>query len=185
MGSNAQGHLNRCAGASAPRASRPIDPHCREACAGVNAAFCEGHIARQNACRFAASNAASDRVQNGVHDLRMIGHSDMAEARRQIAGSQEHAIDTVDAGDCFQGIQTSLRFDLDEQTDFLIRLGCVVTHASKLRGPSQSGDSADRSGRITNGGNRSSGFSGRLDIRNHQRLHPDVEKSLDQDRIVA
>ena len=75
---------------------------------------------RQEAGGLAGGADAGDRVLDGGDDLGVAGLAEVAEARREVGGADEEAVDAVDGGDRLERIEAGAGLDLDEQAELLL-----------------------------------------------------------------
>src|SRR5437870_6780030 len=118
----------------------------------------------------AANSFIDNRFYFGIRRLTRI-----AKRGVQVGRANEHAVDSLDAGDLLDIVDGALRLDLDEHAKFFVcplRIILDAAEARRARGAAHTAQSVDR---VAGVGNSVFRFLFVLDVGNEQGLCADVE----------
>src|SRR5262249_1382036 len=141
-------------------------------------------VAGQDAGRFVEHFEPLHRIFHRLLHVSMLRIAKVSQRCRQIRRTDKHAIDTFYFCDRFELVESAVRFDLNQNANFSVRLGQIPRDAAVTAGPRRNRDSANPMWWITRRGDRAFGLFHILHIGEQQRLSADVERALCQYRIV-
>src|SRR5713101_2573345 len=105
----------------------------------------------------------------------MMPIGEVAQIGRQVAGTDEHPVDAVDAGNGFNVVERRARLYLDEDTDLFVSSAMIVGHSAKSVGAVCDRDATNTERWISRRCDRPPGFVSRLNERHENRTRTDVE----------
>ena len=161
-----------------------IDTHRRERRAELDAARREGVVRREYPGGLAARANAPDGILDDRRHLRMARLADVAETRRQIGRPDEDAVDALDRRDLLEPVQRLLGLDLHHQAQLLVRALGIARDPAEPCCARNPGHTADALGRIAHRRDGALRFLGALHVGDQQRLRAEIEKALDQHRVI-
>src|SRR5687768_1084484 len=141
-------------------------------------------VRREYSGRLAASADAPDglvdeRLHPGICNL-----AGVAERGVQVRRPDEHSVDALYLTYRLQVVERSLRFDLYQDAQLLLRALGVVLDAAEARGARGARHAARPAGGITGVGDGAFGFGPGGDVRYQDGLCTDVEHPLDGHHVV-
>ncbi len=108
----------------------------------------------------------------------------MAEVGSEVLRSDEKAVDAVDCRGLLDLRQCRPRLHLHDQADLAVGVGKVIFYPSEAVGAGIGRNAAHAPRRVTHRRHRALCLFGALYVGNYERLHADVEQTLEHDRIV-
>ena len=141
---------------------------------------------REDTGRQAGGDDPIDRVIDRGDDVRVPGSADQAHRRGEVGRSDEERIDPLDGGDRLDRLGTGHRLDLAHDADLVIGARQVPVDHPPARGPVHGRrHAAHTGGRVPGRGDDLGSLVGRLDHRDQQRQHAEVEQTFDQHRVAS
>ncbi len=111
--------------------------------------------------------------------------AEIAERCREIAWSNEDAINTIDCGNSINVVHRLLRFDLHQHRDVIVDGAVVVRQRAVHIAAVRNRDTANASRWIASRGHRANRLFLGFHKRHQEVVEADIQQALDDDRFVA